>query len=177
MICWFGFGVGFFFGRVLFKFAFFAHQLHFEIVEILIQYYFNPYLCYNYSIFPRNFCISAYKENDLISEPFPVCSGWQKADLYTLTMLPWVFEFNNIEFQREFVHFLSLSHLQNCAASILPWMSSDRQGDLPQRSSSHLNQMTFSLPFARSDNCKVLVEKAYCIIHSTLLWSVIPGVP
>lgn len=60
----------FFFGRVLFKLAFFGHQLHFEIVEILIQYCFNPYLCYNYSIFPRNFCISAYKENDLILSLF-----------------------------------------------------------------------------------------------------------
>lgn len=37
-----------FFCRVLFKLAFFCQPLCFETVEILIQYYFNPYLCYNY---------------------------------------------------------------------------------------------------------------------------------
>lgn len=67
----------------------------------------------------------------MVSEPFPVCSGWHRADLYTLAMFSWVFELNKIEFQREYVHFLFLSHLQNCAASVLPYMPSDWQGDLP----------------------------------------------
>lgn len=37
---------------------------------------------------PHIFYILAYKEKDLISKPFAVCSGWQKADLNKTDRVP-----------------------------------------------------------------------------------------